>query len=575
MPGMAHLFAGVNLDKYSGAGVYNLHSKTRYNNLIIKENRAENRGGGMFNNNSTSALYNVFFTDNEAPLGAGIYNLYSSLQNVNNVQFINNIAIFGGGMYNKSSSPIINNGLFQENEANFGGGMYNAASSPIINNGLFKKNTANFGGGMYNAGSSPYITNTQFIQNKAYADGGGFFNEYSSPTLDGVIINLNTADNGGGLCNFQSSPKINKSLIHNNFATNDGGGLFKTDNSAPIFVNSEFTENHANKGGGIFNLLSKFELSDVAIENNTAFNQGGGIFMSDFGGLDIYNVKIINNFAGASGGGIFNLHDNFRLINVLLAENHTYQGGAVYIVSGTCDMLNVTVSQNSDDKSDMQTITSSDTLTIYNSIIYNNQTSVPKPNPLTTYYYSLIENVTVSGINNNLNGSTNPLFIDPANRIYQLDPGTPLTPTGSPCIDAGNNLYITLVGKQNSPDLAGNQRIVGVTIDMGAYEQDPNNPHWKSMGNNEDPLAIKEAPLENATNGLLTVSPNPTTGQLRITNYELRENTDIQILDVVGQVIFTSAVSPLSPETTIDLSRLANGMYFLKINNKTVKVVKH
>jgi len=75
----------------------------------------------------------------------------------------------------------------------------------------------------------------------------------------------------------------------------------------------------------------------------------------------------------------------------------------------------------------------------------------------------------------------------------------------------------------------------------------------------------------------IKVYPNPTTGQLIIAPSNSPsggEQPTIEIYDVVGQVVFTSAVSALSPETTIDISHLANGLYFLKVDGKTVKVVK-
>jgi len=74
------------------------------------------------------------------------------------------------------------------------------------------------------------------------------------------------------------------------------------------------------------------------------------------------------------------------------------------------------------------------------------------------------------------------------------------------------------------------------------------------------------------TNYELQVYPNPTTGQLRITNYELRENTVIEIFDIYGKNVtpLTSHSSPL----ILDISHLTNGMYFLKIDNKVVKIVK-
>ena len=71
----------------------------------------------------------------------------------------------------------------------------------------------------------------------------------------------------------------------------------------------------------------------------------------------------------------------------------------------------------------------------------------------------------------------------------------------------------------------------------------------------------------------LRIYPNPANNELRIINHELRENIDIQIFDIVGKLVL-SHPSALSPETIIDISHLAKGMYFLKIGNKTAKFVK-
>ena len=52
----------------------------------------------------------------------------------------------------------------------------------------------------------------------------------------------------------------------------------------------------------------------------------------------------------------------------------------------------------------------------------------------------------------------NPGFVDAANGDYRLA-------AGSPCIDAGDNSYVT-----GDKDLAGNARIANGTVDIGCYE---------------------------------------------------------------------------------------------------------
>jgi len=73
----------------------------------------------------------------------------------------------------------------------------------------------------------------------------------------------------------------------------------------------------------------------------------------------------------------------------------------------------------------------------------------------------------------------------------------------------------------------------------------------------------------------MTIYPNPTNGQLRVSGDILDgKDREIIIYNVVSQVVFTYQLSKLSHETTIDISHLANGLYFLKVGGKVVKIVK-
>jgi hypothetical protein len=62
----------------------------------------------------------------------------------------------------------------------------------------------------------------------------------------------------------------------------------------------------------------------------------------------------------------------------------------------------------------------------------------------------------------------------------------------------------------------------------------------------------------------IVIYPNPTTGELRIRNYELGIR-NYEIFDVYGRILLTSPMSPMSPETTINIPHLPNGIYFIKI----------
>jgi hypothetical protein len=69
------------------------------------------------------------------------------------------------------------------------------------------------------------------------------------------------------------------------------------------------------------------------------------------------------------------------------------------------------------------------------------------------------------------------------------------------------------------------------------------------------------------------VYPNPTTSQLTIENGELTMN-NVAIFDIMGRTINNYQLSIVNYQLIIDVSHLANGMYYLKVGNKTVRFVK-
>ena len=77
-------------------------------------------------------------------------------------------------------------------------------------------------------------------------------------------------------------------------------------------------------------------------------------------------------------------------------------------------------------------------------------------------------------------------------------------------------------------------------------------------------------------NNQLRVYPNPTRGQLTIENLDMRYPTsDIRLFDIVGKEIFVGQSDIGNRTTLLDISHLSSGLYFLKIDNKTVKLIKN
>jgi len=81
---------------------------------------------------------------------------------------------------------------------------------------------------------------------------------------------------------------------------------------------------------------------------------------------------------------------------------------------------------------------------------------------------------------------------------------------------------------------------------------------------------------EHSSRSGVTLFPNPTTGKLTIRNEKSGMSSEIEVFDVVGRKLLshTPLTSHSSPLIEIDISHLAAGMYFLKIDGKFLKVVK-
>lgn len=322
-----------------------------------------------------------------------------------------------------------------------GGGIYAPSTNFLITNCCITHCSAGSGGGFAGGG---LLESCVLSGNSASGDGGAaasFFFIRPPPSqpvplvLENCVITNNSAGQGGGVSG-PFTPEgttqypvcvVNNCLLANNYAVNMGGGAYTTEINDSI-IRSNRCDNY---GGGVCCVVG----NNCIISGNSAGRFGGGA--DNHGGLCILNnCTLTNNAADQEGGGAYDCY----LTNCLVANNTAMiaVGGADF-----CTLVNCTITANSNGGTEYGGA--------YNCIIYGNYGGDDgEPNN-----YCCIPEVETDGIGNITNA---PLFVNPSAGNFHLQPN-------SPCINSGENAYTI-----STTDLDGNPRIVGGTVDIGAYE---------------------------------------------------------------------------------------------------------
>ncbi|MFH2010067.1 MAG: right-handed parallel beta-helix repeat-containing protein [bacterium] len=396
-----------------GGGLKSDNSSLTLANCTLANNGATGQGGGIYSGNSSLAVIDSLLQGNWALEGGGMYNSPGSTVTVTGSVFLDNQ---GSGMHNDNCSLTVSDCDFQGNsgQANGGGGIYNYQSSPMVSGCLFDTNS---GGGMYNLESSPTVTDCTFTGNNNMF-GGGMSNYQSSPAVTDCTFTGNNANFGGGMHNEQSSPTVTDCIFTDNLAEYEGGGMENHNQSSPRLTNCVFAGNSTTGvGGGMSNSTSSSPaLINCVFAGNVAGGSAGAMDNVSFSSPTLTNCTFYGNEAGSLGGGLQN------------------SGGSSPIVTNCVFWGNVP------------------------DAFYNDSNSSPYVT------YSEVE----GGYPGAGNIDANPMFVDPGNGDFQVQPG-------SPCIDSGDgNLApaTDMAGfpRCDDPGTANNGAGTPPYVDMGAYE---------------------------------------------------------------------------------------------------------
>ena len=318
---------------------------------------------------------------------------------------------------------------------------------------------------------------------------------------------------------FTGSVGVNIAITNGHYDDCELNGIISTSGngfaSNAGFSNSEILDCKSGSRGSRYAVTSDSVISGCSATNN---GTGGGTSEAV-----LNNCVIINNSASSNGGGA----SGGTLTNCTLTGNSASNGGGAY----NCPLSNCLVVNNkktSDNtESDVTEAQNSDTY-IRSSTIGVVGWNVPTRMFVYNTLYKSYNQAPTGGNANNLSfdGMEEDYFVDAENGDYRLK-------YGAPAINAGDNQYVT-----TDTDLAGNPRIGGDNVDVGAYEFEP----YK--------LAIPTFEITVIEGGQVTIS------------YTLPEHSNGFCLEYSNYEDFREYNEIISSESGFDLSGLSGAVWF-------------
>ena len=357
---------------WGGLGTITINGGTIANNIASGTTSSEG-GGGLYTDGGTLTVSGATLTGNlatsdvEGAAGSG-----------------GAILIATGG------SLTLNNSTLTGNMANRAGGGIEDASgatgTTVITGSTIDGNTAmsapgNGGGIHVGTDGDLSITGGTVSGNVAATEGGGLWNGTGTMTITGVTIDGNEAsgdgapgsiEGGGGIYNDGGSLELTSSTtLTNNSATGaagSGGAILSAGDPDVLSTRSvvmnggTIAANSAMRaGGGVEIVLGDFTSTDVTFDGNTAGaapGNGGALHVTGTeSNIDINGGSVINNTAANEGGGLWNMMGStMEVTNVSIMDNTVFAatlgedqllaGGGVYNNGGDLNLNSSTVANN-------------------------------------------------------------------------------------------------------------------------------------------------------------------------------------------------------------------------------------
>ncbi len=369
---------------------------------------------------------------------------------------------------------LVDHNFITGNTASNGGGVYLSATTATLTNNDISGNTASsysssYGGGVYLSATTATLTNNDISGNTASAYyssyGGGVYLSATSATLTNNGISGNTASTSISSYSSSSSSYGGGVYLSATSATLTNNGISGNTASSYSSASTSTSSSLSSYGGGVYLSVTTATLTNNDISGNTAsssytysYSYGGGVYLSATTAT-LTNNDISGNSATASsssGGGLYfqfkssEPNSSVALFNNLFWLNQATRGADFNINNTTASQVN---------------------------LLANNFDWTPT----TGFWVGTPVYIDASNLN-----KLAPLFVDASTGDRHLQPGSPMIDAGYPATPDLPDF-----------DIAGIPRVLGNSVDIGAYEFD----------DNSDPKAILSLTLAGTGSGTVTSNP--------------------------------------------------------------------
>lgn len=324
-------------------------------------------GGGIFVNGGTFTMHGGSVNNNKAPNGSGgAVSVENGKIYTYGGEMNGNSAANGGAMHIKGSTAgkIRNIKAAGNTSSDMGGAIFTETKGLIeIHDIELSGNRATRGGGIYLKGAADNIytniynvnihDNSATTNGNLNGNGGGVFldgygkSNQAFSIYDSQIYDNNADFNGGGIFATESAMlNLYGGNISGNTCGNSGGGIRVAgstyfaivDYKNPVYING----NTASDGGGISTGANSFNLNGKCeIENNTAKNRGGGVYINNSKNPTwlLFNQTTVTKNTAPQGGGIYlDKGDNLEIVGgtTVIGNTSSVNGSAnnLYLNNG-------------------------------------------------------------------------------------------------------------------------------------------------------------------------------------------------------------------------------------------------